>query len=197
MKRGTAILALSMAVVAVHNEAMALVICARRSGNLVLRAACKRKETQVDLSQLGPTGPRGPQGAQGPTGSTGPTGPAGVAGTATAYAVVDPIMLPAPSFVASKTMNFVAVTKAPFTGVYCLTPAAGIDPAVRPALVAPEWGLSTPDLNSYFTYVNAYSGSTNCPATDFEVETYILPTGGSTVPDAQPSDGVAFVIIVP
>ena len=115
--------------------------------------------------------------------------------TATAYAVVDALMMP-PALVSEKTKNFVGVTS-PMTGVYCLTPTEGIDPTVTPAVAAPEWGLSTPDFNSYFAYINAYNGSTNCPTGDFEVETFLLPTGGSMVPDAQLSDLVAFVIIVP
>ena len=85
------------------------------------------------------------------------------------------------------------------TGVYCLTPAEGIDPSVTPAVVAPEWGLSTADFNTYFAfpYINAFNGSPNCPTGDFEVETFTLPSRGSTVPDAQLTDVVAFVIIVP
>ena len=202
MMKRAAIGALTIALVAVQSEARAQVICARRSGALKLRTACKSRETKVvDLAKLGaagPPGPQGPTGALGPSGPQGPTGPAGVPGTATAYAVIDPIINPPASFVPEKTKNFVGVTT-PFTGVYCLTPAPGmgIDPTVTPAVVSPEWGLSTPDFNSYFAYINAYNGSTNCPAGDFEVETYLLPTGGSTVPDAEPSAVVAFVIIVP
>ena len=190
-----------MGTLVVPDDARALVLCARRSGTLALRAACKRRETVVDLAQLGAVGPQGPPGERGPTGSQGTQGPMGLdgaPGTASAYAVVDPhpVMGSAPVFVTAKTKNFLAVAS-PMTGVYCLTPAAGIDPTLRPAVVAPEWGLSTPDFNSYFAYFNAYNGSGNCPAGDFEVETYLLPTGGSTVPDAQPADYVAFVIIVP
>ena len=203
MKKPSLFLVLGIGMVgglAVCDDARAVVICAKRSGALAARTSCKAKETKVDLAALGaigPQGPAGPRGPAGPPGASGPQGSPGPAGlgTATAYAVVDPLMTP-PAFVPDKTMNFIGVTS-PMTGVYCLTPAAGIDSTVTPAIVAPEWGLSTPDVNSYFAYINAYNGSTNCPTGDFEVETFLLPPGGSMVPDAQLTDLVAFVIIVP
>ena len=40
--------------------AHALVVCTRKSGALVLREACKKKETAVDASALGTVGPAGP-----------------------------------------------------------------------------------------------------------------------------------------
>lgn len=58
----------------------AAVLCKRRSGAVVVRDACKKKETALDLAEFGAVGPQG---------LPGPTGPTGPAGTARAYATVD------------------------------------------------------------------------------------------------------------
>lgn len=50
------------------------VLCHKRNGVVVLREACKRKETPVDLAQLGALGPKGEPGAQGPQGEPGAPG---------------------------------------------------------------------------------------------------------------------------
>ncbi len=48
------------------------VFCKKKSGAVVVRdPACKKKETQLNLSQFGAVGPRGPQGLQGLQGSPG------------------------------------------------------------------------------------------------------------------------------
>jgi hypothetical protein len=52
-------------------SAHAAVLCQKRSGVVVVRTACKKKETPLDLAQfgaVGPTGPIGPKGDQGPAG---------------------------------------------------------------------------------------------------------------------------------
>ena len=52
----------------------AVVLCAKKSGVVVIRAACKKKETPLDLAQLGAVGPKGdpgPQGNPGPKGDPG------------------------------------------------------------------------------------------------------------------------------
>ena len=70
MKKVVAALLLAMA-----GNCMAAVVCKKRSGVLVVRDACKRRETQVSMADFGALGPRGPVGADGPQ------GPQGVAGT--------------------------------------------------------------------------------------------------------------------
>jgi hypothetical protein len=67
----------------------AAVLCAKKSGALTIRQSCGKKETPVDVGQLGmqgpkgdpgpagPPGERGPQGTPGPGGGTGASGPAG------------------------------------------------------------------------------------------------------------------------
>ena len=61
--------------------ASAALLCQKRSGAVVVRDACKRKERPLDLAELGAVGPSGPMGdpgADGAPGSAGPQGPPGV-----------------------------------------------------------------------------------------------------------------------
>ena len=65
----------------------AVVLCAKKSGVVLLRTACKKKETPVDLAQLGAVGPKGdpgPQGNPGPKGDPGPQGNPGQKGESSA-----------------------------------------------------------------------------------------------------------------
>jgi hypothetical protein len=79
-----------------------------------------------------PAGARGPEGPQGPQGNP---GAAGTPGTARAYAEVSLGGASLrPSVEADRTRGFTALAN-PSIGVYCLTPAAGIDPATSRAAV--------------------------------------------------------------
>src|SRR5438034_1343208 len=49
-------------------SAGATVLCAKKSGVVVVRAACKKKETALNLAQFGAVGPKGDSGMQGPPG---------------------------------------------------------------------------------------------------------------------------------
>lgn len=66
------------AAVAAGSPALADVLCKKKRGQVLIRPACKKKETQVNLGDLGGAGPQGPEG---PPGATGPQGPAGPGGT--------------------------------------------------------------------------------------------------------------------
>jgi hypothetical protein len=103
-------------------------------------------------------------------------------------------MVSGTSFVAAATKNFVSVTR-PSTGVYCLTPAAGIANA-QPAVVTVEWGLSSGfDLLAYNWGfgANGQSGSP-CAAGQFHVRTYQF---GANPASPALSNNVAFQIFVP
>src|SRR5947207_1926493 len=84
---------------------------------------CKRRELQVRLADFG---------ALGPPGDPGGAGAPGVAGTARAYAQVNSFGFILFGMVLAK--NITGVTH-PETGVYCVTPAAGIDPTLTPCVV--------------------------------------------------------------
>src|SRR5438045_2708145 len=58
-------------------RAEADVLCKKPNGALVVRAACKANQTQLDPSALGLKGPKGDKGNKGDTGSPGPAGPPG------------------------------------------------------------------------------------------------------------------------
>lgn len=70
-----------------------------------------------------------------------------------------------PVFVRAK--NFIALAR-PSTGLYCLTPAAGINLVGSVAVVTVEWGNSLG--NDLLAFVN--DGTHNCPAGQLEVRTY-------------------------
>ena len=107
-------------------------------------------------------------------------GAAGAAGTARAYAEVDNST---PSFVAARTKNFTAVTRVD-DGVYCLTPAAGIDPRAVATSTAEDFELSDTD-----GFVMVVGSGSDCSAGQFEVETDDL--------DGDATNDIAFYLIVP
>jgi hypothetical protein len=155
------------------------VICKKRRGAMFIRAACRRKELQIRLADFGALGPPGDPGA---------AGAGGAPGTARAYAQVTPYAF---SFGMVLAKNFTAVSH-PETGVYCLTPGAGIDPTLAPAVVSPEWAASHgSDLLTEWDSTGG-PGRGPCNTGDYAVRTYQLPGGTPT-----PSDEVAFVVIVP
>lgn len=139
----------------------------------------------------GPAGPRGYRGytgktgKAGATGKTGPTGPIGPSGTARAYAVVQPTSPTKPVLIASQTANITSVGE-PSTGVYCLAPAAGINPAADTAVASPEVAYSSKEEVGL---VAVDAKSAHCPG-DFEVDTFAPAT-------AKPAGGYAFTVIVP
>ncbi len=131
----------------------------------------------------GKTGPQGPQGAQGPQ---------GLPGTARAYAVVQPTSPTQANLIPGQTAGFTGVSQGSPTGssgggIYCLAPAAGINPAADTAAVSPEVSYSSSEAPGVIA-VNAKGA--HCPAGQFEVDTYAPGT-------TTPTSGYAFTIIVP
>jgi hypothetical protein len=116
------------------------------------------------------TGPRGKRGAVGPVGPQGIQGPQGVPGlpAARAFAVVDPTSSTQVTLVGGQTSNVTAVSE-PQAGVFCLTAAAGIEPATDAAVVAPEVGYGSAKSPGVVA-VNAQGGA--CAAGEFQVDTY-------------------------
>jgi hypothetical protein len=74
MKRMGWWLAVSV-VLAAGWAADAAVLCTKRSGAVVIRDACKRREHPLDLAQFGASGPQGTPGTAGTPGTPGATGP--------------------------------------------------------------------------------------------------------------------------
>jgi hypothetical protein len=134
----------------------------------------------ADLSRKAVAALKGGRGPEGPSGPQGPAGATGAAGTARAYAEVDNST---PSLVAARTKNFTAVTRTD-DGVYCLTPAAGIDPRAVATSTAEDFGLSDTD-----GFVMVVGSGSDCSAGQFEVETDDL--------DGDPTNDIAFDLVVP
>jgi hypothetical protein len=160
------------------SAAAAATLCQTKAGTVVVRAACKKKETALNLAQFGALGPKGDTGDRGDKGDAGDPGANG--GTVRAWAVVDndapPVFL--------HQSGFTAVSR-DSTGVYCVTPAAGIDPTTSVAVVSVEWYHSSgSNLLAQITLP-----SSSCPTTDFEVRTFF--------DDGTATDDVAFTILVP
>jgi Collagen triple helix repeat (20 copies) len=147
----------------------------------------------------GPHGPRGftgPRGKRGPVGPIGPQGIQGVQGppgppVVKAYAVVDPanVQTSASSsgLITAQTSSFSAV-HSPAKGIYCLAPAAPIEPAHEPAMVTGEASYSTGGAVP-IAVLNAQSK--DCLSGEFEVLTYDART------PATPSSSVGFAIMAP
>src|SRR5262245_23156258 len=171
--RGRTTLAVAGALLATAVSADALVLCQKRSGVVVARDACKRKESPIDVATLGLVGPTGPAG---PTGAAGMDG----FGGARAYAWVDYSTV---AFVAAKTKNFTSVTR-PTNGHYCRTPVAGIDTDAVPVVVTIDHGRSTGASDFAYQEVDRF----NCSAGTFEI---VTTSGGSF------DNNISFVVAVP
>ena len=151
--------------VVAQGGAAAAVLCAKGSGPVMVRdSSCKRRETALDLAQLGAADAGGPPGAAGPGGPAGPAGaggprpggPAGPAVTARAYAwvssagVLDPV----------RTKNVASVSN-PYPGLFCLTlaDAAGISARAAAPQVTIDLSNSPDDkMLAYLGLNPAYCG---------------------------------------
>lgn len=164
-------------------------------------AAARGIPTQVDpgataVGPPGPIGPTGPPGPPGPRGEPGPPGPQGAPGQAVAaaderargFAVVEVLGGP-PQLRADVSRGFAGVERVG-RGVYNLrvAPDSGIDPATVPLVVGVEWGRSRG--RALFAYWQA-GGAAGTGPDVFTVRTF------STETTTEPSDEVAFVVIVP
>jgi Collagen triple helix repeat (20 copies) len=140
----------------------------------------------------GPQGLRGERGERGESGLSGPQGPQGPAGTALAYAQVDALTTPEPSFVAERTSGFSAVVRET-DGVYCLAPTAAVvaqafsaGSPTRPTVAGIELGNTEADPAGLTVQVRADAES--CLADEFEV---VTTSAGA------PVDDISFTLIVP
>jgi hypothetical protein len=107
-------------------SAHAAVLCQKRSGVIVVRTACKKKETSLDLAQFGAIGPVGPKGDQGDAGPAGSIEGAPAAGDLSgSYPSPTIAAAPAPTVVAAnpQTATDPCAGPTPETGVYCGTSA--------------------------------------------------------------------------
>jgi len=146
-----------------------------------------RKALKGNRGLRGLRGLQGPKGATGAAGAMGAKGDTGAAGTARAYATVSP----AGVLDAAHSKNIAAVSKAS-TGIYCITPAAGIDPATTSP-------VATLDANPGFLAngeIYVETTPVSCTATQVEVLTRQQSiTAGPTLTSANTDSG--FTVVIP
>lgn len=135
----------------------------------------------------GKTGATGKSGATGKTGATGATGLQGPPGTARAFALVQSTAPAQANLIPGQTSNITQVSE-PTAGVYCLTPAAGINANFEAPVASPEISYSSAKALGLIA-VNAQRTG-GCAAGTFEVDTY--KPGGTEL-----ASGYAFTIVVP
>ena len=118
-----------------------------------------------------------------------PSGETGPPGSARAYAEVNAGgKFLKPTFKEGKVHGFLAVTN-PEEGVYCLVPAAGIDPASSAAAVSPLW-------NSGFAGVPEFASRWEEPASPCGAGAFTVITASGATP-ANQTDSIDFSIVVP
>jgi len=129
----------------------------------------------ASAGQGGAKGDRGPTGPAGPPGEAGKPGTAGAAGSARAYAYVNAGS--SPSLDPARSHGFASVNQTQ-TGIYCLTPEAGISIAATAPLVTAVFdsGLLEPEFA-------LPSQSYSCESDQLQVITYV-PGGPITLTDA-------------
>lgn len=163
-----------------------------KPGSLLLSdvKASQRELLRGPQGVPGAQGPQGPQGPQGVQGAKGDPGVTGAAGTARAAATVDSTTVPA--FIGTPK-GFTAVTRPALadTGVYCLTPSAGVPVVASHAVASPEFGTSSGDD----LFVAPLAQVNQCPAGTLEVQTYDL--GGPDPGNPEQSNDVSFSVIIP
>jgi hypothetical protein len=138
------------------------------------RALKKEAVTPAKLSAASKatlTGPAGPKGATGATGATGPAGAAGAQGapgTARAYGETADNE---GALIAARSKN--ATVRHVGTGIYCVVPGAGIDPAAATLLVTADFA------NSGTEKTIAQTRSTNIDCNNGELEVRIWDNGAA------------------
>jgi hypothetical protein len=127
MKR-TSQAAAALAFVVAAAAAEATVVCQKKSGVLVVRDTCRKKETAADLASLGVLGPKGDKGNKGDKGDTGDPG------EARAYACSESFDELSPSLCANRpsrnVLSVVANDTYPGYTCFVLDPSIDANPAV-------------------------------------------------------------------
>lgn len=149
----------------------------------------KHKAKRGPRGKHGAKGATGAAGAKGATGATGPAGPAGPAGSAKAYATVDSTTTPE-FLVGTKHPGFIAVSRPVGVpvGVYCLTPASGVNVLNASPIASVEWDTSF----GFDLLVEPLTEVFECPEGTLEVRTYDFEGG-----PVELSNDVSFSVLLP
>jgi hypothetical protein len=146
---------------------------AGRGGALRLAGRCNKHERPVSWNVAGRPGRDGTDGTNGTNGINGVNGAPGAPGTARAFGLV------AADGTLTRSKN--ATVSRVATGVYCITPAAGIDVTTTGIVATPDFTTDTTTLGpppvARSAHIEVASAHPNCPGNAFEVETFEINTG--------------------
>jgi hypothetical protein len=97
---------------------------------------------------------------------------------------------PHPTLDAARTKGFASVARVGTTGVYCVTPDAGIDPRTSAPAVTAVWN------NGVLDRATAQLETTleKCGARQIEIYTY---TDGGADSNPHPTSGIDFTVVLP
>ena len=154
------------ALAATNDAAGVIHACAaKRGGTLRLARACSKRERPVSWNVQGVPGPPGRDGTNGTNGTNGTDG---APGSARAFGLVSP------DGSLSRSKNATVTHANP--GVYCITPAPGIDPATAGVIATPDFTndstLSDRTSSNNTAHVEFLSHNSECPAGTLEVDTF-------------------------
>jgi hypothetical protein len=178
------------AVAATSGSAGVIHACAaKRGGALRLAVNCRKHERPVAWNVQGVPGTPGAPGANGGNGTNGAAGPPG---TARAYGLV--------AGNGTLTRSKSATVSHPQIGTYCITPAAGIDPATTGVVATPEFTGDTthpglpPDQSAHVEFASAAVG---CPAGALSVLTFRIDNANSAGDhyDVEAADQSFFFVV--
>jgi hypothetical protein len=163
---------------------------ARRDGTLRLARACNKHERALSWNIQGVRGAPGRDGANGINGTNGTDG---APGTARAFGLV------APDGTLTRAKN--ATVSHAGVGIYCITPAPGIDPATTGVIATPDFTndstLSDRSSSNNTADVEFHSNRTGCPSSSLQVDTFEVNNANADGDhyDVQHNDQSFFFVI--
>jgi hypothetical protein len=164
---GAVLLAAAFAV-----PAEAAVVCQKKSGAMFVRAACKTKETVLDLSTLGALGPKGD------------TGDTGAPGSARAYACANSLDGTTVSFCfnrpAKNVLSVVANSSYPGYTCFVLDPSIDANSAVVVASLNTTSAFSGGKINALIG-ADGYNNYQGCPLNSVVVVTARHTNSGASL----------------
>jgi hypothetical protein len=183
------------------NSGGTITVCVHHNGGGLYEARkCAKHDANLSWNAQGPPGQpgtpglQGPRGPQGSPGTNGTNGTDGLDGTARAYGLVSR----AGTLTQSKNATVASHTMG--SGMYCIAPAAGIDPSTTVLVATPDFSDDQTDfgVQGPQAVVEWHSGSGGCDPGQMEALTGFRSQNGSTPVnsvDLKPADeGFSFVI---
>lgn len=160
---------------------IALFVAMGGTGYAATQLASGKEEASSSSVKRGPRGPRGKRGKVGPQGPQGAQGAQGAPGSAKAWALVSP------TGTLIRSSNIASISH-PGTGVYCITPANGVNATNSVGLATLDWAdLSVLNQDQVTVASQATIYNECAPNTQFEVRT-------SSETGTAENDGFSFMV---